>query len=38
MRRIIEANKRRWAAKRAEAAKVRSVVAKKAVVKKASTK
>ena len=38
MRRIIEANKRRWAAKRAEAAKVRSVVAKKAVVKKAATK
>jgi hypothetical protein len=38
IRRIIEANKRRWASKRAEAAKVRSVVAKKAVVKKAATK
>jgi hypothetical protein len=38
IRRIIEANKRRWAAKRAEAAKVRSVVAKKAVVKKAATR
>ena len=43
MRRIIEANKRMWAAKRAKAAKVPSAVAKKvapkkAVIKKAATK